>query len=259
MVLESIYLGYFNADETDVNKQAELMARRSTGKKGTEAKDSSLEELKSSTDMRTGGLFRLKNDESMKFLDLKTPSNNFRTANEWVTKLVAMSSGYPPEFILSEYSTSYTAHKGALNDAWKKILTERATFAQIVDRVVNWQYLKYFIENDMLPYSDRFDLNNYRHKQQLLAGKWLGPVPGHINPLQEVNAHILQEQSGYVLKSDVASLYGTEDWWSLIEEWAKQQKQFSEASPGEKAETIIKEDKPEETIIEDRGYTRYRG
>lgn len=250
MVMESIQLGYYQASDTDPRMQLEAITKQQsrTINETSNMDTTTLDEINGTTNQRPGSMLLLKNNENIKFTDLKSPSGNFGMANDWFVKNAAMSSGYPPEFILSEYSTSYTAHKGALNDAWKKILTERSTFCRIVDRVVNWEYLKYFISKGYLTL--KADINDYRIKEDLLEGYWLGPVLGHINPLQEVNAQIVAEKAGYVSKADNAALHGNPNWWSSLEEWAEQQKRFAELSPDKQAELFHNEETKNEDITE---------
>ena len=144
--------------------------------------------------------------------------------------------------MLSEYSTSFTAHKGALNDALKMWMTERGIFCRNVDKPVNLELLKiYFKRGDFKDLNLDLDLNDYQTRELLLEGKWLGAVPGHINPMVEVNAQIAAEQAGYVLKSDNAALYGT-DFEDSIDQWEYEQDRFLSASPEIKAQQILKEE-----------------
>jgi capsid protein len=261
MVLEAIQVGYFQATDTDPKAQADYFKNKMKRASGTATSDDTssgtptLDPITKGQEVSPGVQYLLKNGENLKFTDLKTPSNNFDKANDWILKLAAMSSGYPPEFIKGEYSTSFTAHKGALNDAWKRILKERHTFSRIVDKVVNFEYLKYFIESGKIRVSAKvrsriLDEGDRYAIQDILSGHWLGPVPGQLDPMKEVNAYARAEELGYILKSDAAAQYGT-DFENALDQWQAEETAFNQASAASRAEAIIKDqtgsDQVEET------------
>lgn len=232
MVQETIQLGWFNTSVSDPGRQAENMSRQALGI----SKSEDLSLISQTTDLKTGGMYQFQNGESMQFSDLKTPSNNFGMANEWTVKLFSMATGYPPEFISGQYPTSYTAHKGALNDAIKRYMAERMAFVRSVDYVVNLEYLKYFAATGQIKVIPAF-WTDYKVQRAYLQGTVLGPVPGSINPLQEVNADIKADENGYVTKSQIAAKYGN-DFNNQLSEWEAQQQAWYEASPAQQAEAL---------------------
>ena len=235
MGLEATQMGWFEVDSSDPMAQARRMGQQDSGEA-----ESGLSQVPGSQEMKPGGMYVFRNGEKMNFSDLKTPSNNFGMANEWALKMFAMATGYAPEFILGEYSTSYTAHKGALNDTWKKIMWERQMQIRHVENIVNLEYLKYFVSRGELSVKPAF-FTDHRVRQAYLAGSYLGPVPGQINPLQEINADLKANEAGIILKSAIAAKYGT-DFWNNIDEWADQQNRWFKASPEKKEEIIKKTD-----------------
>jgi len=245
MVQEAILLGYF-ATDSDVMKQTQNLSARARGKSKTEATNE-LSEKRSVDSLNPGSMYIFDNNGSMKFNDLKTPSSNFGNANIWTLNLVALATGYSPEYILSKYETSYSGHKGALNDVWTKVLKQRNTFVRITDNVVNWELIKAKVDDGTikLPNKIKNDYKtNYYYKNALLAGTTLGEIPKHINPLQEVTAQIKAEEAGYNLKADNALKHGNV-WDDVKEEWFEEQNEFNQRKPQEQAE-IIKEADQEE-------------
>lgn len=237
MVMEAIQMGYFTASKTDVGAQAAQMAAAARGKTSQAQKSNELKEISGSYDQKVGGMYRLENDEAMQFTDLKTPSNNFSNANEWLIRLASMSSCYAPEFIKGEYSTSFTAHKGALNDTMKRIMFERQMFIRNVDNRVNLAYLKHYVRTGQLEVNPSF-WDSSAIQMAYLNGKHLGEVPGHINPLQEINAEIKANEAGVLLKSDISQRFGHYDFTSMLDEWEEQQTAWWNASPQKQLETI---------------------
>ena len=236
MVMEAIQMGYFTASKTDVGAQAAQMAAAARGR-NSQSKSNELKEISGSYDQKVGGMYRLENDEAMQFTDLKTPSNNFGNANEWLIRLASMSSCYAPEFIKGEYSTSFTAHKGALNDTMKRIMFERQMFIRNVDNPVNLAYLKNYVRTGQLEVNPSF-WTSRSVQMAYLNGKHLGEVPGHINPLQEINAEVKANEAGVLLKSDISQRFGHYDFTSMLDEWQEQQNAWWNASPEKQLETV---------------------
>ena len=243
MVQEAIQMGYFEATNTDVVGQARGLAKASVSRSDTSGKDGSLTEINpDSQALKPGGMYVLQNGEKMNFNDMKAPGNNFGMANEWILKHFAMATGIPPEVILSEYSTSYTAHKGALNDFIKAFMKDRKTFISIVDSKINLEYLKHFARTGQIEVHPGF-WDDERIQLAYLEGVHLGPIPGQINPLQEVNADIKASENGFTLKSSIATKYGN-DFWNMIGPWEEEQKRWFEASPEKQAELLSKNPEP---------------
>lgn len=240
-VTESIMMGWFNADTADVGQQIAAFADTARGKTAPSTEATTASSLVKSENMVPGGVFHLGNRESMSFSDLKTPSDNFGLLNEWILKCMAMARGYPPEFLLGEYNTSFTAHKGALNDASKKSVQERMQQVRMVERPVNLEYLRYYGATGQIEVPPGF-WTNYRVRQALLEGTYLGPVPGHINPLQEVKADVEAVKASFTTPEMVATKYGR-DWYNDFDEWEEQQTMWLEGSAEHRAEKMAEQER----------------
>jgi len=241
MVLESIMLGYYNVDTTDVAKQIKNFAGRANGKSTlTNDSSGSASSFEKSDNVQPGTMMQLKNKESMTFNDLKTPSDNFGMANELYIRLMSQARGYPPEFIEGRYNTSFTAHKGALNDAVKKFTQERKVFTDNVEKKVNLELLKHLARTGQIEVPTAF-WTDYKVREACLMGTYLGPVPGHINPLQEVNANVKAVENGFTDHEAVARNYGN-DFHEFVDSWDEQQTRWLEGSAEHKATVMAAEE-----------------
>lgn len=242
MIQEATQVGYFNASTTDVNAQVKAMAKQAAGKTSNSADSLEMKELsKRGTPTKVGGMYVLENEESMNFQPMVTPSNNFATANEWMVNFFSMATNIPPEVIIGKYSTSYTAHKGAFNDFLKVVDEDRQDFIDGVESIVNFEYLKHFVRTKQIKVRKDF-WTDYKVQMAYLEGIFLGPVPGHINPLQEVTADEKAVRAGFNLQSNVAAKYGI-DFWNSIETWAEEQTAWFEKSPEKRAEQLFEAEK----------------
>ena len=234
-VLESVQMGYFSGAGQLPEMQAKDLARRAKGKK------SSGETKEFRQNLKPGSMYQLDAGANFQFTKPETPANSFGLANEWTWNSFGAAVGYPPEFLLGKYSTSFTAHKGALNDAWNRILQERSHFAYQVERNVNAVLLKKFVREGKL---EAFgDLGDRVVLEAHLQGAYLGPVPGHINPSVEVKALQTAVEQGFMLRSDAAAKYGN-NFWDVVDEWEAEEQRHSQRSLEQQAALLQAEATP---------------
>jgi capsid protein len=240
--LEATILGIETSDNADVRAQMERLAEEMRLNKKdhdatTTGTDTRLTAEGSITALGSGNILSLAAKGEFKFLEMKTPSNNFDKFQEAYLHMVGMGMDTPPEVVKSMYSTSYTAHKGAFNDFIKSYMKKRSSFIKAVNFPIIRELAKYFITARILPIPhDRFFIDPII-QYAALSGNWLGPVPGTINPLQEVNAKEKEVQNAFMLRSDAAADYGNE-FDNIIEQWGQEEEEWSKRSPEYKAAAL---------------------
>ncbi|MCP4395637.1 MAG: phage portal protein, partial [Alphaproteobacteria bacterium] len=201
-----------------------------------------LNKIANSSTLGAGNIITAGQNENLEFTDLKTPSNNYAPFKDVTINYIGMATGTPPEVITSKYSTSFTAHKGALNDFVKSFMYKRSILGSNVCDIVNSEILKDAVMNGYIK-APGFLSGNWRAKQAYLSGMYLGPVPGHINPLVEVKAKALSVAEAFELRSDNSKLNGNEH-DNFITEWAREQEEFTD-SPQTYAEKVAKQEELE--------------
>lgn len=234
-VMESILMAIFKGRGTDLDKQAKNLADRNKKARGEGVETNIFKRMRSK--MGPGNIMTMNTDEELTFTDLKTPSNTFGDFKKWILNYACMAMGTPPEVALSEYSTSFTAHKGALNDFVKSYMKKRRSYERNTMDVVIREIAKTAIMRGEISAPGFFE-GSPMVQAAYLRGMYLGPVPGHINPFVEVRAEELAVKNAFKLRSDVASMNGYE-WDAMVEEWAQEQERFT-ASPQNYAEKVAK-------------------
>jgi capsid protein len=243
MVLESIQMGWITANPNDMKQQAGAMAASARGRSSNSESGTTVKNYE--TELVPGSMPIWENkDHQINFTDLKTPSNNFVNAIHESLAYCAQGRGYAPEFIRGEYSTSFTAHKGALNDCMKTISLERQRYVDQVEELVNLEYLKHYVRTGMLEVMPGFWDNHYI-QQAYLSGKWIGEVPGHVNPLQEVKSNIEAVGAGFMLRADAAANNGYSDFEAFLDEREDQEREFKARSGEEQSKIIMNESEGE--------------
>jgi capsid protein len=222
-VLDATYFAIFKGNGTDFNKQASNLANKNNASK-TGVVEKTLNKF-GVTRMGAGNIVTMNNTEDFEVLDSKTPGNNYDPFKKWGLNYVAMGTGTPPEVILSKYESSFTAHKGALNDFTKSFTKKRKSFERnIMDSVVRAIAID-AISQGFIKAPGFFDSPVIQHAY--LQGMYLSPVPGYINPLVEVKAQALAVQNAFKLRSDVALQMGESEYDDFLEEWKQEQTEFT--------------------------------
>jgi hypothetical protein len=241
LVMETIILGTskeMTSEDVLYNQSNELAKiTKAEGGGSNPGNNETLEKISKVVELIPGSAYSYKGGGGMEFSDLKTPSNNFDKVQTAYIEVVGMATGVPAEVILSKYSTSYTAHKGAFNDFIKSFMMYRSKFINLVCVPVVLEIAKWAIMNRLIdmPNPDFFD--NRIMQLAAIAGNYLGPVPGHINPAQEVAAKKEAVESAFDLRSNVATENGNE-WDNFIEEWHQEETEFRKGNPEQQATTI---------------------
>lgn len=240
VVMETMILGTVNeSNADDAYKQSSQIASEIRGESGQQT---GLATEGNVMESAPGTVLSFGNDSGgMKFTDLKAPANNFDKMQNAYLEIVGMATDVPPEVILSKYSTSYTAHKGALNDFVKSYMQKRHTFVNSICYKVVLELAKYFFMNDLIEMPHPLFFENAIIQQATISGNWLGPVPGQLNPLQEAKGDETAVLNAFQTRSDVATKYGNE-WDNMILEWQGQESQWKAQSEDEKTKTLIKDD-----------------
>lgn len=156
-----------------------------------------------------GGIVPLQPGEDIGIVDPKRPNVAFADFVRAMVEQVGVGLGIPFEILNKHFTASYSAARAAINEFWKYVRFCRWQFAQmwcapIYEAVITEAVVK-----------GRLDLPGFLDDTFLrlayLHALWLGPVPGTLNPVQEVQASKLAIETGLSsLTREAAELRGNE-------------------------------------------------
>jgi capsid protein len=191
--------------------------------------------------MGAGNVLNITTGGKVTPLEKKTPSGTYPAFKEWRIKQFAMGANTPPEVLLSEYSTSYTAHMGSRNDFLKTVLWEREEFARVwMKAVIKELALELILEGAVD--APAFITGGPMIQEAYLKGIHLGPVPGFINPLQEITAKEKSVANMFSLRGDEMFNLSGADYEDVLAEWQLQEKLFRQTGDAEKARALAEQD-----------------
>lgn len=163
-----------------------------------------------------GAFVPLQPGEDAEIVDPKRPNTAFGDFIRSIVEQIGAGLGMPFELLIKHFTASYSASRAAINEFWKYVRFRRWQFAQmwclpIYAAVITESVLK-----------GRLDLPGFLEdpylQQAYLSCLWLGPVPGTLNPVQEITAANLSIQSGLSsLTREAAEIKGN-DWEDVHDE-----------------------------------------
>lgn len=198
-----------------------------------------LESLGNLRRITPGNMVNFRTGGKMEFFDKKTPSATFGMFKEKILDFIGMATGTPPEVIASKYSTAFTAHKGAANDFQKSYMRKRYGFIDAVCYPAMREVAVNMIIDGVIEAPGFFDSDLWQ--RAYLSGIWLGPVPGYINPLQEISARAKAVENGFENRADAMFNITGADYEDAIREWHRQEALFAGTPEEQRAEALITE------------------
>jgi len=204
----------------------------------------------------SGAVVELGDGEDVKFADPTRPNQAFDQFVTSFLRAIGVGLGLPYEVLVKHFTSSYSAARAALLEAWKGFRTLRAWLIDSWCRPWYGAVIREAVARGLIDAPGFFD--HPLITRAWLGANWTGPSPGQIDPLKEAQAAKLRVEEGFSTRQqETAELTGG-DWEANHEQRAKEERLRREAGLGREgtAERAISEhpqrDSEEETGDEDR-------
>ena len=133
-----------------------------------------------------GMVNKLAPGEDIEIADAKRPSSNFDAFTTSLAKYVGAALEIPVEILVKNFSSSYSASRAALLEAWKAFRMKRSWMAADFCQPVYEIFLAEAIGSGRLK-APGFFLDPLI-RMAYCGAQWNGPAQGMIDPVKEVNA-----------------------------------------------------------------------
>lgn len=124
------------------------------------------------------------------------PNQNFNAFIESLVRQVGGCLGIPSEVLLLHFTSSYSASRGALLEAWKVFRYWRKWFSDNFCQPVYEIWLKDMLLFNKIEFGEAYKSDHNRQKLYTWAS-WTGPSQGQLDPVKEVNAAVLRVKNGF--------------------------------------------------------------
>lgn len=147
--------------------------------------------------------------EEIQTADPNRPNTAFEPFVQAVLREVGVSLNIPFEVFVKHFTSSYTAARAALIEAWKFFSTQRTWFARMYCQPVYEALMDEAVAIGRVPAPGYFA--NPFIRMAYLRASWIGPPKGMINEKVETEAAKMRMESGLTtLNEETVALTGTE-------------------------------------------------
>lgn len=141
-----------------------------------------------------GNISVLKPGEAVNVVDAKRPNSNFDGFVSAMATQIGAALNVPSELLLTKFTASYSASRGALLEAWNHFEASRASFAADFCQPIYELWLSEAVARGLIDMPGYFD-DEYT-RAAWCGANWTGPAPGQLNPTVEVDAAIKKMEAG---------------------------------------------------------------
>lgn len=154
------------------------------------------------------------------------PNANFAGFVEAVCGQIGASLEIPYELLLKHFGTSYSASRGALEEAWKMFKMYRSWLANDFCQVVYEEWLAEAVAKGRINAPGFFSDPLYRKAYS--KAEWNGPARGILDPVKEVTAAQKRVENGFSTRqSETMEMTGS-DFYANVEQLKQEEKELRE-------------------------------
>jgi lambda family phage portal protein len=173
-----------------------------------------------------GAIIDLAKGEDIETVNPLRPNTAFDPFVQSILRQIGVALELPFEVLIKHFTSSYSAARGALLEAWKFFYNRRQWLAQNFLQQVYEVWLYEAIASGRIAAPGYF--NNPLIRKAYLSAEWIGSTPGHINPAQEAVAIEKRLETGITTHAQETAAYGG-DWDQNIKQIKKERQQMIDA------------------------------
>lgn len=185
-----------------------------------------------------GGIFGLKPNEDIVTASPGMPQSNFDPFTLSMFRRIGIAFEIPYEVLIKHFSSSYSASRAALLEAWRFFKTRRLWFARLFCQPIFESFMYEAVARGRIDAPGFFDDPMIR--RAYCSSIWVGPSPGHINPVDEANAIGIRTAMRLTTMTDEAVEYNGGNFERNVKQSAKEQRMIQAAGisiPGSSEQT----------------------
>lgn len=153
------------------------------------------EQDKASIELAPGAIIDLNPGEEVQFADPKHPANGYDAFTNATIRLIGAGLEIPPEVMLKQFTTSYSAARGALNEFWRTCGMQRDWFTDDFCQPIYEEWFAEAVARGRINAPGFFSDPIIR--KAYMSCSWNGPARTNLNPVQEVDAAIKRVDAGF--------------------------------------------------------------
>ncbi len=164
--------------------------------------------------MRPGEVYKLKRGEKIVFGNPNIPTAGFSEFMDSIFKMAGAALEIPKEVLLKEFTASYSASKGALEEMREMIKMRRSWFVSDFCKPIYEAWLAEAVAIGRIKSPGFFE--NPLIREAWCGSRWDGPAQTHLDPKKEAEANELIVKNGWKTNEQITREYYGENFTENI-------------------------------------------
>lgn len=177
--------------------------------------------------MGPGTVLHLKKGEKVQFGSPNIPTVGFDIFVKTVSRTIGAALELPYEVLLKEFTSSYSASRGALLEAWEAFRMRRTWLVEGFCRPVYERWLTEAVARGRLNAPGFF--TDPLLRSAWCGAQWIGPVQGQLDPKKEAEAALALASYGVKTYQQITREFGGGDFIANVEELARENEALEKA------------------------------
>ena len=190
-----------------------------------EKADASAED-ESTIELAPGAVIDLNEGEKAHDTNPGRPNANFGGFVEAICQQIGAALEIPYELLVKRFNSSYTASKGALEEAWKMFNMYRDWLSTDFCQPVYEEWLTEAVAKGRIKAPGFF--TDPAIRKAYCGAKWNGPAKGMLDPVKEVTAAEKRVSNGFSTRSDEAMQMTGSNFYNNVEQLKHEEKELKE-------------------------------
>lgn len=180
----------------------------------------------SSIELAPGAVIDLNEGEKAHDMNPGRPNANFGGFVEAICQQIGAALEIPYELLVKRFNASYTASKGALEEAWKMFRMYRDWLSKDFCQPVYEEWLAEAVAKKRIKAPGFF--TDPLIRKAYCKAQWNGPAKGMLDPVKEVNAAEKRVANGFNTRSNETMEITGGDFYNNIEQLKREEKEMRE-------------------------------
>ena len=178
-----------------------------------------------SYELGNGAVVSLGDDEEIQTVNPARNNSSFDPFMISIVRQIGAALEIPYELLVKHFTSSYSASRAALLEAWKMFKMRRVWLSQSFCQPIYEEWLSEAVAKGRIK-ADGF-FNDPAVRAAWCGATWFGPAQGQLNPLQEQKAITESLNNGTSTRKKAAAELGTQNWDDTAEQLGYENKKLT--------------------------------
>jgi lambda family phage portal protein len=183
-------------------------------------------EPRENLDLGPGAILRLDPDEDISSANPGRPNSQFEPFISAILRQIGMALNIPFEILIKHFSSSYSASRAAIMQAWEFYKTERSMFIDKFCQPIYEEWLWIMVLSGRIV-APGF-LESVEIRRAYFEAAWHGPVPLQIDPVKEATAAAQRLDIGISTIAEETAMITGNNWEENFSQRAKENEMAKE-------------------------------